>query len=145
MRLLEHGQSVMEVAHSLGVAHSTVSGWKARLEADGAGAVKDKPRSGRPPKLSPPQREELVRCLEEGPLAHGYKSDLWTLPRVKRLIQERFGVSYHVNHLGELLRSLGFTPQRPARRSRQRDPEKVRQFREERWPEIKKKGRRKTP
>ena len=145
MRLLERGQSVMQVSRALGTAHSTVSAWKVRLETEGPKAIKDKPRSGRPPKLDPAQRDELIQCLEGGALAHGYSSDLWTLPRVKRLIRDRFGVHFHVNSLGELLRSLGFSPQKPARRSRQRDSEKVKEFREVRWPKLKKRGPRTTP
>jgi transposase len=43
------------------------------------------------------------------------------------------------------LRSLGFSPQKPARRARQRDPDKVKEFREVRWPQLKKRGRRTRP
>ena len=69
-----------------------------------------------------------------------YHTDLWTCPRVADLIRARFGVSYHPDHIGRLLRSLGFSPQKPQRRAVERDEEEIRRWEAEDWPRIKKNG-----
>ncbi|MEZ6070944.1 MAG: winged helix-turn-helix domain-containing protein [Pirellulales bacterium] len=61
----------------------------------------------------------------------GFDSQLWTLPRVALLIEREFGVSYHSTHVGRLLHALGFSCQKPKRRSREQDPEAVKTWRAE--------------
>lgn len=140
MRMLEQGLGVIEVARSLNVAHSTVSGWKRRLHDGGMASVQDRPRSGRPRKLSDEQRRQLREILIAGPLAAGYRNDLWTLARVATVIQRRFGVRFHPNYVGRLMHELGFTHQKPVPRARRRDEEAIQNFRDRQWKEIKKKG-----
>ena len=72
------------------------------------------------PKGSP---EEL---LQVGAEAAGFDTDLWTCPRVAKLIRKRFGARYHVDHIGRLLGSLGWSPQRPQRRALERDEARIR-------------------
>ena len=76
--------------------------------------------------------------LVEGACAAGYDTDLWTCRRVTELIRERFDVSYHANHVGRLLHELGFSPQQPRRRARERDEATIEQWRKRDWPRIKK-------
>ncbi len=45
----------------------------------------------------------LERELLRGARAAGLPPDLWTCPRVARLIAQRFNVHYHVDHIGRLL------------------------------------------
>ena len=75
-------------------------------------ALKAKPAPGRPPKLTQNEKQELEGLLLQGAEAAGFDTDLWTCPRVARLIRKHFGVRYHVDHIGRLLRSLGWSPQR---------------------------------
>jgi transposase len=63
---------------------------------------------------------------------------LWTCPRVAQVIRREFGVRYHVDHIGRLLRSLGFTPQKPERRARERDESAIQRWVKQDWPRIKK-------
>jgi transposase len=141
MRLLEQGLGVNEVARRLDVAHSTVSGWKRRLEDGGMAAVKDRPRSGRPPKLDETQRQQLIEILKAGPLAAGFSNDHWTLKRVASVIERELGIHFHPNYVGDLLHAIGYSPQKPMRRARQRNEKEIEEFRNQTWPEIKKKGR----
>ena len=46
---------------------------------------------GRPRQLSQAQCAQLSKVLLEGALAQGFATELWTLPRVAKLIRERFG------------------------------------------------------
>jgi transposase len=54
------------------------------------------------------------------------------------VIAGRFGVRYHVDHVPRLMRRLGFSPQRPERRARERDEDAIRAWIERDWRRIKK-------
>ena len=137
-RLLLKGMAQVEVAKHLGVAKSTVSGWAKRLEAGGLDALRSERALGRPAGLEATQRSELVRALKQGAMAHGFPTELWTLPRVGRLIEERFGLRYSEPHVWRILRQLGFSPQRPSKRALERDENAIRQWKRKRWPTLKK-------
>ena len=76
--------------------------------------------------------------LREGPTAHGFATDLWTLERVAVVIEETTGVAYHPGHVWKLLKRMGWSVQRPARRAVERDDKAVAVWRAERWPKVKK-------
>ena len=80
----------------------------------------------------------MQQMLLDGARAAGFATDLWTCPRVRRLIKDRFGVRYHVDSLPRVLRSLGFSPQKPERRASERDEERIRHWVRHEWPRIKK-------
>ena len=42
------------------------------------------------------QRKKLVRLLLKGPLAQGYRTNLWTTARFAALIEIEFGVSHQL-------------------------------------------------
>lgn len=91
-----------------------------------------------PPKLDARRRRQLERLLVHGARARGYLTDLWTCPRVGGVIRTQFGVRYHVDHLGRLLHTLGWSPQKPARRARERDAAASRHGVRVAWAAIKK-------
>ena len=79
-----------------------------------------------------------MRFVGRRRLGGGFATDLWTCRRVSDLIQKHFGILYHFNHVGRLLHALGFSPQQPLRRARERDEEAIARWREHDWPRIKK-------
>lgn len=137
-RLLREGMGVREVARLLHVSCSSVSRWKQALERGGLQALKSKPHPGPRPRLNARQKEVLRKILIKGPRAWGYPTDLWTLSRVAGVIEARFGVKYHPGHVWYILRELGFSPQKPARRARERDEASIERWRRRQWPRIKK-------
>lgn len=139
VELLEQGLMPGEVARKLRVDRRSVRRWKAAYRTEGQDGLRAKPASGRPTKLQVAQKRRLERWLLKGPLAQGYATDLWTCPRVARLIQDRLGVSYHVDHVCRLLHSLGWTPQRPTRVAIERDEPLIRNWIRTEWPRVKKK------
>jgi transposase len=80
----------------------------------------------------------LARRLLAGPQANGYPTDLWTCPRIAELIRQQYGVRYHVDSIGRLLRRLDFSPQRPIKQAAERDEAVIRHWIEMDWPRIKK-------
>jgi transposase len=77
--------------------------------------------------------------LLRGPENLGYETPLWTCARVAHLIQHEFGIQYHPGHVWKILVRLGWSPQRPTGRARERNEEEIRRWRRVRWPAIKKK------
>jgi transposase len=139
VRLLGQGHPPVEVARMVGANRRSVRRWKAAYRKKGRSALEARAASGRPPKLRAPQLHRLERQLLRGAKAAGFATDLWTCPRVARLIEQRFRVHYHVDHIGRLLHALGWSPQRPARRAVERDEEEIRRWIKQTWPALKKK------
>jgi len=139
IELLEDGYDAGEVARRVGVDRRSVRRWKAARREGGDQALKARAVPGRPAKLTANQKEGLEAALVAGPEAAGFATDLWTCPRVRDLIWKLFRVRYHADHIGRLLRTLGWSPQRPQRRAVERDEEKIRGWVKKTWPQIKKK------
>jgi len=137
--LLQQGLPPVEVARRVGVDRRSVRRWKAAHRQQGRRGLQAKPATGRPPRLKPPHKRRLESHLLKGAKAAGFATDLWTCPRIAQLIQAKFGTRYHVDHIGRLLRSMGWSPQRPARRARERDEPLIQYWVKVDWPRIKKK------
>jgi transposase len=144
LALLRQGLGVRAVARRVGCSPGSVSRWRAAVAAGGAAALRAKPAPGRPRRLSARQRTRLVKLMLQGPTAHGYGTELWTLPRVADLIARTFGVRYHPAHVWKILRGEGWSCQKPERRARERDEAAIRRWRVERWPHIKKRTARRA-
>lgn len=138
-RLFNLGRSAPEVARRCGVARQVAYRWKAAWEHGGQAALASKGPAGRKPKLTGEQARQVTAALLAGPAAQGYKTDLWTLPRVAVLIEELTGVRYHPGHVWRLLGASGFSCQRPERRAVERDEAAIRHWQRGRWPALKKK------
>lgn len=141
MDLLDEGWMVKDVAAALGVTRKSVSGWKKAVAEGGRRALRAKPQHVPQCRLSKQQRATLKRLLRAGPRRAGFATDLWTLPRVAELVERELGESYHPDHLGRMMHALGFSCQKPERRSKEQDPAAVRAWREVKWPAIKKGGK----
>lgn len=138
LALLKEGLLPVEVARRLGVDRRSVRRWKRAARRLGEAGVRAKPAPGRPPKLGSESKRRLQALLLEGAQAAGFHTDLWTCPRVAEVVERRFGVCYHVDHIGRLLHELGWSPQKPARRAIERDEQAIRRWAHERWPRVKK-------
>jgi transposase len=88
--------------------------------------------------LDAQQHAQLVALLLEGPAVFGFRGEVWTCQRVAHVIQVQFGVVYHPAHVSRILAHLGWTPQKPIIRARQRDEAAIAAWYTERWPALKK-------
>jgi transposase len=140
--LKQRGWYQRDIAEALGVSEVALSGWMARARHGGPGALRARPAPGRPPRLSPAQRRSVPELLWHGPEAYGFRGRVWTCARIAWVIEEEFGVRYHKDHVGRLLRDLRWTPQQPIRRAIQRDEGAIRRWRDEVWPALLRRARR---
>ncbi len=138
--LLDQGLGVREVARQIGCSPMSVSRWQTDVRTRGPDALRPKPTPGRPPRVTPRQRATLLKSLLKGARAHGFSTDLWTLPRVAEVIARAFGVRYHPAHVWKILRGEGWSCQKPERRAKERDEAAIQRWRTERWPHIKKRA-----
>jgi len=139
IRLFEQGRNQSEIARQVRVVRQTVARWVQQYRARGKSALQKAGRAGRKPRLSEQQRQQLKKLLLAGPERLGYETPLWTCPRVAHLIEQQFGVCYHEGHVWKLLVRLGWSPQRPVGRARERDQEQIRRWKKKVWPALKKK------
>ena len=137
--LFNKGYSAPEVARRFGVARQVAYRWKSAWEQGGKSALASKGPAGRKPKLTGEQTQQVTEALLAGPAAQGYKTDLWTLPRVAALIEDLTGVRYHPGHVWRLMGASGFSCQRPERRAVERDEKAIRRWQRVGWPALKKK------
>jgi transposase len=139
-RMLKRKVAQADVARELGVSRQAVSVWARQLaEVKGAvGKLKARPL-GRPKRLDAAQCESLSRMLVAGALQAGFPTELWTIKRVRAVVQREFGLQYSQTGCWELLRSLGFSPQKPEKRATQRDEQAIVDWKRKTWPALKKK------
>ena len=136
VRGFERDMDAGELAALIDVHPQTVRAWRRVYRAGGWAALRAKPHLGPPCKLSDEQKQQLITLLADPPGAFGYDTRLWTTKLVGRLIHDRFGVDYSHNHVGVILHELGYSWQMPAKQARERDEQKIRQWREQAWPAI---------
>jgi len=139
VKLLEAGVHQSEVARRLEVHRQSVSRWAIALRKHGRQSLRQAGRAGRLPRLTVAQKEGLKASLVKGPQAHGYDTALWTIGRVSALIKEQTGCEYHPGHVWKILRSLGWSSQRPVGRALERDEAAIERWKRKQWPAIKKK------
>jgi transposase len=142
-RLLRQGVPQAEVARQVGVHRQSVSRWAEQLKQGGQRALKKAGRAGRKPRLNAADLQRIEHGLKRGPEALGYETSLWTTWRVAHLIEEECGIRYHPSQAWRILQQLGWSCQRPVGRALERNEAKIRQWKQKRWPEIKKKPRKK--
>jgi transposase len=137
--LKEEGWSQQDIAAALGVSEGAVSQWIKRGREGGMEALKAHPPTGVSPRLTAEQKAQIPELLAKGAEAYGFRGDVWTASRVAEVIKRTFGVRYHRDHVGKLMREAGWSRQKPVERASQRNEEALKHWSEERWPDIKKK------
>ncbi len=135
---VEAGWSQKDVADFLGVHPVTVNKWVRAPRADPDAGLAAKPHPGRVPFLTPTQEQKVLGWLTEKPTRHGFPTDLWTARRVADLIRQKFQVEFHPGDLREWMSKRGLSPQKPDRRSKERNPEGVRAWLADGWSAIQK-------
>jgi len=138
LRLLDEGHSLNEAGRLVGCNASSVMRWRDARRRGGEKALRVRFSPGRPWKLSGEQRKQLVKVLLKGPLAQGYATNLWTTARIAEVIRTEFGIEYHRDHVGRLMHQLKWSAQKPERRALERDEKAIEDWKQTRWPRLKK-------
>jgi transposase len=102
------GQTRSEAARAGAMDWQTLRDWVHRFNAEGPAGLVDRKASGAKAKLSPAQEAELAALTDAGPEPERDGVVRWRCVDLQKLIQDRWGVSYHENSVGRLLKRLGF-------------------------------------
>ena len=132
------GWKQKDIASALGLTEGWVSQTLKKYRVQGPEGLVTRKPTGYPPKITPEQLSQLIGELELGAVSHGFPGHIWTRSRVNVLIGKLFGVSYDPTQVGRILKKVGWSLQKPAKKARQQDKEKVQQWREETVPDLKK-------
>ncbi len=136
--LFAQGQPQAEIVHRLKVSRPTAHRWYHVWRRHGAAGLQGAGRAGRKSRLQARARQRLEAALLRGARAWGFPTELWTLQRVTRIIEKVCHVRYHPRHVWRVLRALGWSRQRPARRARERNQKAIAHWVCVRWPQVKK-------
>lgn len=138
VRAVLDGKKQKAVAQLFAVTPQTISKWVKAYRLGGQVALKSK-QKGRPQggKLKPWQAAQIAKTvIDHHPEQLKLPFYLWTREAVALLIKRRFGIQLSVWTVGRYLKRWGFTPQKPARRAWEQNPEQVRQWLEKEYPQI---------
>jgi transposase len=133
--LFVQGKSKAEVAGELGVSAQTAGRWYARWR-DGGWVGMRTARQGKPAQLGPAELAKIRRVLDRGAVAAGFDNDLWTLGRIAEVIERVTGVAHHPGHVWRILKAMGWSLQRPARKAAERDEAQIARWVAQEWPRI---------
>lgn len=113
VRYFRRAQALLEVVRFTPVSHvaelfsfsdSNIRIWIRRFEKHGIDGLLDKPRKGRPKKVTP-QIEHLVSSLVENPpLSHGCRYSQWTASELARVVLEKTQVSLSEDPIRKILK-----------------------------------------
>jgi transposase len=138
-RMFDEQLQPLQIARILNVDDQSVRRWQRIYRVRGRDGLRGRKPPGARTKLSGEQKQQLLQLLKAQPNSYGLDGWLWTSKLVATLIEQRFAVRYHHDHVGVLLHELGWSYQRPARRARERDEPQIQAWREKLWPELLKK------
>lgn len=106
IKLHKKGKKQPEISFLLDVSQSTVSYWIIRHKK--TGKLEDKPRSGKPSKLSKEQLQELKNVLLDfPPQRYGGKSLGWITKIAIQYVFDTYGVKYSMRRMQELFHNFG--------------------------------------
>jgi transposase len=112
------GMSREAAAKAAGMQRQTLRDWVIRYNTDGVAGLIDRPRPGRPPRLTQEHLAELDQFVESGPDVEVHGVVRWRCIDLKAVIKERFGVCLSERSVGRILgqrkfRRLSVRPQHP--------------------------------
>jgi transposase len=136
VRRVEEGYSQEEVARFLGVNPRSVRRWLRLYRQIGEGALAPIPHHGRAPKLLPSQEAAVLRWVTQSPRDFGFRTELWTAPRIAKLIERDWGIHFHPRYLNHWLTQRGVRPQMPVTQARERDQQAIDRWLSHDWPAI---------
>jgi transposase len=132
------GNTMVQVARIWQVSRYAVSLWVSAYRNGGLRTLNAR-RRGHPGhiRLKPWQAALTARLIRDKlPDQLKLPFVLWTREAVAQLIADRFGIQLSLVTVGRYLKRWGFTPQKPARRAYEQNPENLQRWLAEEYPTI---------
>lgn len=137
-KLFQKGISQADIARSLKITPAAVSQWHSAWQKGGRNKLLSRGNTGPQPKLTDAKLNTIQKILLKGPRKSGYATDMWTLARMKAVIQKKTHIHYSTTHIWRILAiQLGWSAQKPETMARERDEKAVIRWKRWVWPQIK--------
>jgi len=136
IKLKKSGVQIPIIANSLNVTERAVYRWLSKAKREGVKSLKSSKATGPESYLSESEIASLCKLIRKPATELGYSTDLWSGPKIRHLIKYEFGIEYHEKHMPRLLKWLGLELKFPERRALEQDPKAIREWKQERFPEI---------
>ena len=120
---VSRGVAVGTVADAYNIDRSTLFRWATRYGEGGLNGLKRKKVSGRPRLLDNLDKGALWKIVLEPATDFGFETDLWTIGRLHRVVQEEYGTAISRHTIWRRLRDAGLTYQKPERQYFEMDEE----------------------
>ena len=120
---VSRGLPVGEVADAYCIDRTTLFRWMTRQRQNGLDGLQRKSGSGRPRLLSALKETALLDIVLQPATAFGYETDLWTIGRLHRVVQEEYDTTISHDTIWRRVRDAGLTYQKPERQYFQLDEE----------------------
>jgi len=117
------GASRAEAARQAGMDRQSLRDWVHRFNQEGIVGLKDRPHTGRPPRLSEAEMASFKAMVLRGPDIEKDGVSSWTAKDLCRIVEARFGVAYSENGMLKLLKSLDLSRQKTRPRHPKADPQ----------------------
>jgi len=112
---VSRGLPVGEVSSAYGINRTTLFRWLRRHSESGLSGLERKEVSGRPRLLEDLDKKTLWEIILKPATDFGYETDLWTIGRVHRIVQEVYETTVSRDTIWRRLRDAGLTYQKPER------------------------------
>src|SRR5690242_8790050 len=86
------GHHINAVSAACHLANSALRKWVQRFAQEGPQGLRDRPRSGRPPKVTCELEQHLNRLVDQDPLEHGSLSSQWSCRELATVVARETGV-----------------------------------------------------
>ena len=106
--LMIEGQRPGWISEVLGLSRMTLNRCIRGVNENGAEALKEKPRPGRPTHITPKIAEQLEKHLEQSPEDFGLNRVRWDGPTLANHLQRHFGIKMKVRQAQNLMHQLGY-------------------------------------
>lgn len=143
VRRVQEGETPSVVMKSYGLCRTSIYRWLRDVKAGGEAALKSRKHPGPTPKLTDKQKQQVRKWIcGKDPRQYGFDFGLWTRRILVSLIERKLKKKLSITTVGRLLAELGITPQKPLRRAYERDPQAVEKWKNEDYPKLKKRAKR---
>ena len=140
---VRQGEKPTVVARVFNVPQRTLFYWLELYRHGGYDALREEKRSGRPRKVNASVLQWLYHAITLGdPQQYQFEFCLWTLGIIRAMLKRFQGIELSKSGVSRLLRHLGLSPQIPKYKSYKQDPQKLRRYLQETFPEVVREARR---
>jgi transposase len=120
VREVVQGQRLQTVSDTLHFTYSALRKWVHRFAHHGVQSLADRPRSGRPPKMTCALAHHLDCLVDQDPLQHGSSHSQWSCQELATVLARQTGVQLSRESVRDVLKkrhqlqpSYGATRSRP--------------------------------